>query len=83
MACGLAVVGSEQSQLRKLLTEFGQTDLLIPNSDPQALAAVLLNLLENRDRLKHHGREGRRLVVEKYNWERTVRDTLYEIQAYL
>ena len=52
----------------------GETGLLVPPSDPAALAAAILRLLENRDEAAAFGRAGRRLMLERFTFARTVDD---------
>jgi len=58
----------------------GQTGLLVPARDPNALAEAMRYALENRDELKRLGESGRRYVLEKFSLQRQVRETesLYE-----
>lgn len=80
MAGGLTVVGTHQPQLRELFEELRQLDLLVSPDAPSALADTLIGLANNRERVRQQGRAGRQLVVDKYNWRRAVRDTLYEME---
>lgn len=49
----------------------GETGLLVPPSDPEALAAAILYLLENRDRAAELARAGRRLAMQDFTFVRT------------
>ncbi len=44
-----------------------QTGLLVPPADGKALARAILELLENREKAKRLGENGRRLVEEKFS----------------
>jgi glycosyltransferase involved in cell wall biosynthesis len=79
MASGLTVVSTEQPQIRQIMEQLGQTDLLLPCDDPEALAAALRKLASDRDRLKRQGAAGRQLVIDQYNWRRAVTDTFAEL----
>jgi len=81
MASGLAVVGTFQPQLREIFEKLGQTDLLIPPNDAEALADVLLDLALNRKRICCQAYAGRQIVIDFYNWHRAVRDTFREIET--
>jgi glycosyltransferase involved in cell wall biosynthesis len=83
MASGLTVVSTEQPQAREIFEQFQQTDLLVPHDQPDLLANTLRTLLKDRDRLRRQGAAGRQLVIDKYNWRKSVRDTFTEIQRLL
>ncbi|MEM1112998.1 MAG: glycosyltransferase [Pseudomonadota bacterium] len=83
MASGLAVIGSEHPQLRQIFSECGQAELLLPSNDPEALADMLNELSDDRDRIARHGRMARELVISKYNWKTVVSTILGEIQSCL
>lgn len=52
----------------------GETGLLVPPSDPEALAAAILHLLDHRDEALAFGRAGRRLMLERFTSDRTSDD---------
>ncbi|HSZ58374.1 MAG TPA: glycosyltransferase [Tepidisphaeraceae bacterium] len=83
MASGLTVVSTEQPQAREVFQQLGQTDLLVPSDNPEALANVLRSLSTDRDRLHRQGAAGRKLVIDQYNWRRAARDTFAEIDRLL
>lgn len=84
LASGLAVVSTSQSFfIKDLFKEMGQPDLLIPPSDSQKLAQVLIELSSNQDRVKRLGKIGRQLVVDQYNWRNAVKNTMDEIESLL
>jgi glycosyltransferase involved in cell wall biosynthesis len=76
MASGLAVVATPQPQVRDVFEELAQMDLMVPQDDAEALAAVLLRLASDRARIRQQGRLGRQRVVEHYNWRRAVHDVV-------
>lgn len=80
MASGLAVVGTTQPQLDKVLNELNQESLTISSNDPQKLANLLIDLESDRDRVLFYGRAGRNLVIDHYNWNRAVADIFKEIE---
>ena len=75
LASELAVVSSEQPQVREVLEQYGAGDLVIPCNDAVALADVLNGLERDRDRVRRLGAAGRQRVVDHYNWQRAARDT--------
>jgi len=52
----------------------GETGLLVPPSDPEALAKAIVRLLENRDEAAAFGRAGRVLMLERFTAARTADD---------
>jgi glycosyltransferase involved in cell wall biosynthesis len=52
----------------------GETGLLVSPSDPQSLAAAILRLLEDPEVAADLGRAGRRLMLERFTFARTVDD---------
>jgi glycosyltransferase involved in cell wall biosynthesis len=83
MASGLAVVCTTQLQVREMLDQLGQLDLLVPRDNASALANVLSQPAADRDRVRRQGNAGRRLVIDFYNWRRAVRDTMNEVEVIL
>jgi glycosyltransferase involved in cell wall biosynthesis len=81
MASGLTVVGTRQPQLEHVFAELGQSDLVIPPADPAALAHALLQLADDRARVRRQGLAGRQQAIAFYNWRRVVRDTMNGIEA--
>ena len=73
MASGLAIVSTEQPQVREIFTQLNQTDLLVPSDQPEMLANVLRGLAADRERIKRLGAAGRELVINQYNWRRASR----------
>ncbi|MEM9304000.1 MAG: glycosyltransferase [Pseudomonadota bacterium] len=83
MASGLAVVGSKHPQMGEVFSACDPLDLMLPDNAPATLADRLLQLHADRDRVATLGRSARRLIVEKYNWTRSVSDTLDAIRLHL
>ncbi|HSY47955.1 MAG TPA: glycosyltransferase family 4 protein [Thermoanaerobaculia bacterium] len=52
----------------------GETGLLVPASDPAALASAIERLLEHREEAAAFGRAGRRLMLERFTAARTADD---------
>lgn len=73
LAAGLAVVASGVGQVPQLLRDgTDQHGVLVPPSDPTALAAALDDLAACPDRRARMGRSGRRLAEERHSWRRVV-----------
>ena len=48
---------------------------LVPPNDPQAFATAIVSLIDDPQRLRHYGREGRAMVERTFTRERMVRET--------
>lgn len=83
MSSGLPVVSTEHPLAGDILKASGAEDLMIPFEDSKALANVLSRLSSDRERCKRLGAAGRQLVIEKYNWRKSVSDTLDEMEKIL
>ncbi len=83
MASGLAVVGTFHPQLQEVLNEMGQTDMLVPPKDSEALANLLMDLASDHNRTRILGQAGRQRVIDFYNWRRAAEDTIHEIEIIL
>lgn len=77
-ACGVPVVASRFGGFPEVVRD-GETGLLVPPQDPEALAAALRELLADDDRRKQMGQAGRLWVRENFHWERVAERVL---QAY-
>ncbi|HEY1617641.1 MAG TPA: glycogen synthase [Streptosporangiaceae bacterium] len=81
MACATAVVGSAVGGIPEVVAD-GQTGLLVPPGEPEALAEALNALVTHPDRAAALGKAGRARAVAEFSWatiaEQTVRlyDTL-------
>jgi glycosyltransferase involved in cell wall biosynthesis len=70
MACGRPVVGTDAGGLGHLVDDAGGR--LVPPGDAPALAAALEELLSSPARRRAMGEHNRRVVRERYTWERVV-----------
>jgi phosphatidylinositol alpha-mannosyltransferase len=76
MATGTPVVASDLEAFRRVLDE-GRAGVLVPVSDPAALAAALAALLDDPDRRRALAEVGRR-TVQQYDWS-TVTARIVEV----
>lgn len=65
---GRPVVASRVGGLPEVVAE-GETGLLVPKEDPEALAEAVLQLLTDPDRAIRLGEAGRRRAREQFSWE--------------
>jgi alpha-maltose-1-phosphate synthase len=67
MACGTAVVASRVGGIPEVV-EDGETGLLVPASDPPALARALNALISDPARAKAMGERGRHRAAAEFSW---------------
>lgn len=68
MAAGCAVIGSDLPVMRRIIDGSG-CGVVVPPSDPEALADAILELAADRVRMSDLGESGRRAAAEHYSWE--------------
>lgn len=78
-ARGVPVVATDVGSLREAV-EAGETGLLVPAGDPEALAGAAVDLLEDPMRMRAMGEAARRLARERFDLPRIVDrfERLYE-----
>jgi len=69
MACELAPVITDIPANREWITD-GKNGFIVPIKDPQALAERIVYLLKNEEARGRFGREGRRVIKERAEYER-------------
>lgn len=81
MAAGLPVVATDVGGVPRLI-EHGRTGLLVPRRDPQALAAALELLLDDRGLAREMGDRGRERQQRDFSFDATLREVqaLYDAQ---
>jgi glycosyltransferase involved in cell wall biosynthesis len=83
MSSGLPFVSTEHPVAGRILEDLGVKELMIPFGDSNALAQVLVELASDRERCKRIGAAGRQLIINKYNWHQSVKDTLGAMEELL
>ncbi|MCS7131544.1 MAG: glycosyltransferase family 4 protein, partial [Hadesarchaea archaeon] len=58
------------------VVENGVNGLMVPPADDNALADAILMILNNRELAKRLSRNGLKIVRERFNWEKTAKETL-------
>ncbi len=74
-AAGRPVVATRVGGLPEAVKE-GETALLVPPNDPEALARAMLELMKDPARRETMGRQGQEWVRERFTIERMINDTL-------
>lgn len=79
MACARPVIATGVGGIPQAVLD-GQTGLLVPPDDPDALSRAMLRLMQDRDLARRFGEEGRRHVEREFSRERFVAriQTLYD-----
>ena len=73
-ASGVPSVAGDSGGVRSAVRD-GETGIVVPPTDVDAIADAIRSLLLNEDRRKQMGQAARRAVETHYNWERVARDT--------
>jgi glycosyltransferase involved in cell wall biosynthesis len=79
MAAGRAVVASDIGQLRYLIRD-GETGILLPPGDSNALADVLQSLIESRDRCLQLGLAAATEAREHHTWSKRAAEILERVE---
>jgi len=75
MACGKPIVGTTAGGIPEVIVD-GQTGLLVPPRDPEALARAIVALLTDERARQAMGAAGLARVRERFSVERMVQETL-------
>ena len=73
MACGVPVVSTTGGALPEVV---GDAGVLVPPGDHQALAAAILELLEDADKADALGQKGYRRIQEHFTWKKAAQKTV-------
>lgn len=79
-ACGTPAVGAASGGVPDAIVD-GETGRLVPPADPDALAAVLGELLQDPDRVQAMGRAGRRRAEGEASWDEIAASLLRTIRG--
>jgi phosphatidylinositol alpha-1,6-mannosyltransferase len=72
-ASGIPSVAGDSGGVRSAVRD-GETGIVVPATDSDAVTDAIRSLLVNPDRRKQMGIAGRRAVETHYNWDRVARD---------
>lgn len=73
-ASAVPVIAGDSGGVRSAVRD-GETGILVPPNDVDAVAAALRKILVNPERRHALGRAGRRAVETHFNWDRVARET--------
>jgi len=68
MACGKPVIASALGGLDEIFQAHDMGEV-VSSSDPKKWTSAVLSLLNNTERMKTCGENGRKAVLEKFNWK--------------
>jgi phosphatidyl-myo-inositol dimannoside synthase len=73
-ASGIPSVAGDSGGVRSAVRD-GETGIIVPPTDADAIADAIRSLLLNPERRKQMGRAARQAVETHYNWDRVAKDT--------
>lgn len=68
MACGAPVIATDGGSLPEVA---GDAAPVVPNSNPEALATAIADLLDNPEKRRQIGIAGRERMLREFQWDRT------------
>ena len=80
---GLPVIASDATALPEVVGTDGETGLMVPPGDPDALAHMLLRALGDADLRARIGAAGRKRVLDNFTWRQTAIGTVENYRALL
>jgi glycosyltransferase involved in cell wall biosynthesis len=83
MACGVPLVATTGGALPEVVGTDGETGLLVPPGDPDALAHMLLRALGDAELRARIGAAGRARALDKFTWRATAIGTVENYRALL
>jgi glycosyltransferase involved in cell wall biosynthesis len=75
MACGVPLVATTGGALPEVVGSNGETALLVPPNDPEALAQSIRRVLDDAALAARLGEGGRQRVLGRFTWQATARGT--------
>lgn len=83
MSCGVPLVATTGGALPEVVGNDGETALLVPPGDSDALAASIRNALDNPELRHRVGAAGRERVAARWTWRHTAEGTVGQYRAVL
>ena len=77
-ACGTPVIAANSPGIRESVID-GETGFLVPQNDPEAMAAAMRGLVQSPDLVNVLGRAGRKFA-ETFTWDRSANETLAHLE---
>ena len=83
MACGVPLVGTTGGAVPEVIGTDGETGLLVPPGDPEALASALRRMLGDPALRARIGAAGKARALDKFTWRATAIGTVEHYRALL
>jgi glycosyltransferase involved in cell wall biosynthesis len=83
MGCGVPLVSTTGGALPEVVGADGDTALMVPPGDSEALAAMLRVALDSPDLRDTVGRRGRQRIIDRWSWRNTAERTVEQYRALL
>ncbi len=83
MSCQLPVITTRAGALPEIVGQDGDTGILVPPADPDALAVAVKRLLGDESLRRKMGEAGRKRVERNFSWEQAAKKTLEVYQEVL
>jgi glycosyltransferase involved in cell wall biosynthesis len=77
-ACGIPVIAANSPGVRESVVD-GETGFLVPQGDPQAMAAAMRGIVQSQDLVNVLGNAARRFA-ETFTWDRAANQTLAHLE---
>lgn len=81
MACGVPLLGTTGGAIPEVVGRDGETGLLVPPGDPDALAAGIVRALDDPELRERVGAAGRARVLDRFTWRATAEKTAHFYRA--
>ena len=69
MACGIPVIAADADGFKEVVAD-GETGLIVPRNDPNAMAEKMWELYCDEELRNRLGKNGRKRVLDLYDWEK-------------
>jgi glycosyltransferase involved in cell wall biosynthesis len=83
MACGVPLVATSGGALSEVAGRDGESALVVPPGDPEALASAIRTLLDDPELGARLAEAGRRRVLERFTWKEAARGTAEQYELLL
>jgi glycosyltransferase involved in cell wall biosynthesis len=71
MSCGTPVIATTGGSLPEVV---GDAGIIVPHSNPPALAKAIGAMLDDKDMRDRYGHAGRQRILDNFKWERAARE---------